>query len=384
MHLVVSVRLQPIDHAQHVVRALTGIRIIEHQAVHGVQIVLSIRREHVLARGVRLRFANAPHIAREDPRLGLRANQVGQPRFAPQLVVSRAMGHVKQRALQTTGRPRIIRLIAQLADERKNTGLRLDRVRRGVGFGVTSPRRRSQDAVVRDFFARRKLKGVLQRAPQRRAGERRTARAESGGALAREGENGPRLHLADLSARGAAQRLIGFHGQRGFRPRLRAARHVVEPAIHRFAIRLGIAMVIRSDEEPDVLLRAEQPIKILQPAKGFLEPAHVEKILLLPHQNHRLRRHGRDEVRMVEAQGEHAAWALLGIGGIFIFQVTAERDDETARCSHGEARLHAAQPRGLRAPAGVARDADVPRIHFGPRQQVVEGTNPVPGEPRRQ
>ena len=76
-----------------------------------------------------------------------------------------------------------------------------------------------------------------------------------------------------------------------------------------------------------------------------------------------------------------AGRALLGVGRQFVFQVAAEGRHEAGRRRHGPALLDAAEPGGHGAAAGVAGDADVPRVDLGPRQQVVQGPDAVPGAP---
>jgi hypothetical protein len=170
----------------------------------------------------------------------------------------------------------------------------------------------------------------------------------------------PRLEFAHGSARRAAQRRVALECPFRLYTRRRNSGHVVKPAIHRLAHRLRVAVVSGPDEESYILLGAEQVLERLQSTEGLLESARVKKIFLLPHQNHRLRCHRSNEVREVESEGEHAGRTRRGVGGVFVFEVAARGRDEAARRRHREPRFQRAQPRRLRATAGVARDADVP------------------------
>ena len=51
----------------------------------------------------------------------------------------------------------------------------------------------------------------------------------------------------------------------------------VEPAVHRLAVLLRVAVIGRADEEPDVVLGAEQRVEPLQPRVGLLEPRASKK-----------------------------------------------------------------------------------------------------------
>src|SRR5205807_2029739 len=73
--------------------------------------------------------------------------------------------------------------------------------------------------------------------------------------------------------------------------------------------------------------------------------------------------------------------ALLGVCGELILQVAAEGGDEAARRGHRPAVVEAAQPRRHRPTAGIAGDADVLGIDFGPAEQVVERPDAVPRPP---
>jgi len=79
-------------------RFLADIRIIEHEPMHGVEIVRAIRVERSRARGVGPRLADAADIAGKDRRRRLGPDQFGEPRIVSQLRVGGVVRNVEERA----------------------------------------------------------------------------------------------------------------------------------------------------------------------------------------------------------------------------------------------------------------------------------------------
>ena len=140
-------------------------------------------------------------------------------------------------------------------------------------------------------------------------------------------------------------------------------------------------MLRRADVQLNVVRGTQQRIESLEPCEGFQGAADIEEVSLLGEDDDGLGGHCRQKVVVVESQGDGPRRALLGIGGEFVFQVSAEGGDETGRSPHRPARFQAAQPGGHRAAAGVAGDADVLGVHLFPRQEIIESADAVPGPP---
>ena len=85
---------------------------------------------------------------------------------------------------------------------------------------------------------------------------------------------------------------------------------------------------------------------------------------------------------MIEAEREGTGRALLRIGGKFVFEVAAKGGDEAGGRGHGPAGFECAQPSGHGSSAGVAGNADVLGVYLGPREEVIESADAVPGSPR--
>jgi hypothetical protein len=116
-------------------------------------------------------------------------------------------------------------------------------------------------------------------------------------------------------------------------------------------------VIVGPEVQSGVVGLAEQAVEVAEPLVRLLEAAGIEEILFLAHDHDRLGGERGDEVGVIEAEGEGARRALLGVGWQLVLEVAAEGRHETARRSHGETRLDAAEPGGLRAAAGIAGEA---------------------------
>ncbi|MBA7715530.1 hypothetical protein ES703_124579 [subsurface metagenome] len=135
-------------------------------------------------------------------------------------------------------------------------------------------------------------------------------------------------------------------------------------AIHSLTAFLGVTMVSRTNKEFAPLFGPQQIIQMPEPAVGLFSAAGIKVIFLLCQNDNRFRCHRGKEIRMIQSKGQRLRWALLGIGGKLVFQITAERRHETARSSHCPAAFNAAQPGRHCASTRVPGDADMLRIDF--------------------
>jgi hypothetical protein len=85
---------------------------------------------------------------------------------------------------------------------------------------------------------------------------------------------------------------------------------------------------------------------------------------------------------VVQSKRKHTRRTLFRVLRQFVFGIAPDGRHEARRRGHREARLEPAQPCCLCASAGVARDANVPRIDLRAREQIVERTDAVPHKPR--
>ncbi len=123
-------------------------------------------------------------------------------------------------------------------------------------------------------------------------------------------------------------------------------------------------MVSWTNKESAVLFDPQQIIQMTEPAVGLFGAACIKVIFLLCENDNRLRCQRSKEITMVQPKGQRLRWALLGIGGKLVFQITAERRHETARSSHCPAAFYAAQPGRHCASTGVPGDTDMLWINF--------------------
>ena len=191
-----------------------------------------------------------------------------------------------------------------------------------------------------------------------------------------------RSQFGDLAVRRAPEGLVLLQHQLRLRFGVGDAGAAIEPPVHRLAVLLRVAVVGRPDEVGDVVLRAEQAVEPLQPLVRRFVPACVEVVLLLGQDDDRLRRERREKVLVIEAERQRARRALLHVGAQLVLHVPPEFGDEAARRGHGPAIVHAAQPRGHRAAAGVAGDAEVAHVDLLAGDQVIERADAVPRAPR--
>src|SRR5205085_9359540 len=88
--------------------------------------------------------------------------------------------------------------------------------------------------------------------------------SERARSLLGEGKNRSSAELGHLSPRRTLERLIFFNRQRRLGPRVGDARNAIEPAIHRLAILLRIAVLRRADLNGYVLRLTEQRLVLLE------------------------------------------------------------------------------------------------------------------------
>ena len=254
-------------------------------------------------------------------------------------------------------------------------------VRKCVPHRILPVGQRPQDAEFRNAGPCWQSKYLRNRLRQRGAVEVETFRRQRSRLLLREAVNRFRFQLGHLAARRGQQGLVFFQHQFRFRPGIGDSRAAVEPAVHRFAVFLRVAVIRRSDEVRDVVFRAKQTIQMLQPMVGRFVAAGVEVVLLLRQDDDGFWRERGQEVFVVQAQRQRAWRALFHVRSELVFHISPELGDETARGRHGPTIFDAAEPGRHGSAAGIAGDAEVAHVHFFARHQVIERANAVPGAP---
>ena len=132
--------------------------------------------------------------------------------------------------------------------------------------------------------------------------------------------------------------------------------------VHREAVRVG------ADEELSALVGgAQDVVEVPDLGVGFAQAATVEEAILLPQQDHRIRRAGDDEVGHFQAGAEYSGRILFAIGGDLVLEIGGKGGDKATGRRHREARLHRPQPGRHRAAARVAGEAHARTVYLGPR-----------------
>src|SRR6185503_14333888 len=132
--------------------------------------------------------------------------------------------------------------------------------------------------------------------------------------VAGEVMNRLRSQRCNLTLRRAPERLVLLERQLRLGRGVGDAGAAIEPAVHRLAVLLRVAMVGGTDEVRDLVLRAEKAVETFQTLVRRFIAAGVEVVLLLGEDDHRLRRERREKVLVIEAKRKRAQRDLLDVG----------------------------------------------------------------------
>ncbi len=173
MHLLVTVRPEPVENREQVVGPLRRVGPAEHQGVGGIEIIAAVRIEvGVEAAGVGPRLTDTPHVARINRRLGLGLHQLADQGLVAQFGIGGLMRDVEDRPRFVGRRAGVVWLVVQTIDEGVNARLGRHGVRDSVRFRIAPRPERPEDAVIGRRDAPDRLHELLHKARQFLGGAR--------------------------------------------------------------------------------------------------------------------------------------------------------------------------------------------------------------------